>query len=35
VSVVYSDYSRRKGQSSMNAVNVLVDLLLARLRLTQ
>jgi glycosyltransferase involved in cell wall biosynthesis len=35
VSVVYTDYSRRKGQSSVNALNVLVDLLLARLRFTQ
>jgi glycosyltransferase involved in cell wall biosynthesis len=32
ISVVYSDYSRGKGQSSINALNVLVDLVLARLR---
>ena len=32
ISVVYSDYSRGKGQSSINAINVLVDLVLARLR---
>jgi glycosyltransferase involved in cell wall biosynthesis len=32
VTVVYSDYSRAKGQSSINAVNILVDLLLARAR---
>lgn len=32
MTVVYSDYSRSKGQSSMNAVNVVIDLLLARAR---
>ena len=32
ISVVYSQYSLAKGQSSLNAVNVLVDIVLARLR---
>lgn len=32
VTVIYSEYSRSKGQSSINAVNILVDLLLARAR---
>jgi glycosyltransferase involved in cell wall biosynthesis len=32
ISVLYSDYSIGKGQSSINAVNVLIDLILARLR---
>ena len=32
ISIMYSDYSRAKGQSSLNAVNVLIDLILARLR---
>lgn len=32
MTVVYSDYSRAKGQSGVNAVNILVDLLLARAR---
>lgn len=32
VQVVYSDYSRRKGQSPVNAVNIVFDLLVARAR---
>lgn len=32
VSVIYSEYSRRKGQRNINAVNILFDLTLARLR---
>jgi glycosyltransferase involved in cell wall biosynthesis len=32
VSVIYSDYSRAKGQRNINAVNILFDLTLARLR---
>ena len=32
MTVVYSDYSRAKGQSGVNAVNIVVDLLLARAR---
>jgi len=32
MTVVYSDYSRAKGQSGVNAVNILVDLVLARAR---
>jgi polyprenyl-phospho-N-acetylgalactosaminyl synthase len=31
VSVVYTDYSRRKGQSIFNSANILIDLLLRRL----
>jgi glycosyltransferase involved in cell wall biosynthesis len=32
ISVVYSEYSLAKGQSSLNAINVLIDIVLARLR---
>jgi glycosyltransferase involved in cell wall biosynthesis len=32
VSVIYTDYSRLKGQRNINAVNILFDLTLARLR---
>jgi hypothetical protein len=32
MTVVYTDYSRAKGQSGVNAINILVDLLLARAR---
>jgi hypothetical protein len=32
VSVSYTEYSRRKGQRNMNALNVLCDLAVARLR---
>jgi len=32
VSVIYSDYSRAKGQRNINAINILFDLTLARLR---
>ncbi len=32
VHVVYTDYSRRKGQSPINAVNIVFDLLVARAR---
>lgn len=32
MTVAYTEYSRAKGQSSLNAVNILVDLLLARAR---
>ena len=28
VKIVYTDYSKMKGQSSLNSVNILVDLLL-------
>ena len=35
VTVRYSEYSRNKGQSSLNAVNILHDLMLARLRLAK
>jgi glycosyltransferase involved in cell wall biosynthesis len=34
VSVIYSDYSRAKGQRNINAINILFDLTLARLRPT-
>ncbi len=30
VSVIYTEYSRRKGQSAWNAINVMIDLLLRR-----
>jgi hypothetical protein len=32
ITVVYTDYSRSKGQSSVNAINLVIDLALARLR---
>lgn len=32
VSVIYTDYSRGKGQQNINAVNILFDLAMARLR---
>lgn len=32
VSISYTDYSRRKGQKNINALNVLVDLAVARIR---
>jgi glycosyltransferase involved in cell wall biosynthesis len=32
MTVAYTEYSRAKGQSSLNAVNIVVDLLLARAR---
>ena len=32
MTVLYTDYSRAKGQSSVNAVNIVFDLLLARAR---
>jgi polyprenyl-phospho-N-acetylgalactosaminyl synthase len=31
VTIEYTDYSRRKGQSSLNAVNILIDLIMGRL----
>lgn len=31
VTIEYTDYSRRKGQSSLNAVNILIDLIVGRL----
>jgi glycosyltransferase involved in cell wall biosynthesis len=31
VQIIYTDYSLRKGQSSLNAINVVVDLLVGRL----
>jgi glycosyltransferase involved in cell wall biosynthesis len=34
VTVTYSDYSRAKGQRSYNALNILYDLVLSRLRAT-
>lgn len=35
VTIAYTDYSRAKGQSSVNALNVLYDLVSARLRTTR
>jgi len=32
VRVIYTDYSRAKGQSGLNSVNILFDLMAARLR---
>lgn len=32
VSIVYDDYSLEKGQSNLNAINIVYDLMLARLR---
>jgi len=32
VRVIYTDYSRSKGQSGLNSVNILFDLMAARLR---
>jgi glycosyltransferase involved in cell wall biosynthesis len=34
VSVAYTDYSRHKGQRNLNALNILYDLAMARLRVT-
>jgi glycosyltransferase involved in cell wall biosynthesis len=31
VRIIYSDYSKMKGQSSMNSINILIDLLLKKL----
>jgi glycosyltransferase involved in cell wall biosynthesis len=31
VRIIYTDYSRLKGQSSMNSVNILIDLLLKKI----
>lgn len=31
VKIIYTDYSKMKGQSSMNSVNILIDLLLKKL----
>jgi polyprenyl-phospho-N-acetylgalactosaminyl synthase len=31
VTIAYTDYSRRKGQSSFNAINILIDLFVGRL----
>jgi polyprenyl-phospho-N-acetylgalactosaminyl synthase len=31
VTIVYTEYSRRKGQSSFNAINILIDLFVGRL----
>lgn len=31
VTIAYTDYSRRKGQSSLNAINILIDLFVGRL----
>ena len=35
VTVIYTDYSRAKGQRNINAVNILFDLAVRRLRAAQ